>query len=112
MKLIYISGPYSNGDVDTNVENAVLALHEVMDAGHVAFCPHLSHYAQMSRWRPYNQWIEADLKLLSKCDALVRLPGDSQGAEIEVEFAGYRGIPVYYGMEAWKESLVIKSHEE
>ena len=35
-----------------------------------------------------------DLRLVERCDVLVRLPGDSAGADREVAHARRRGIPV------------------
>jgi hypothetical protein len=40
------------------------------------------------------------MDFLSTCDALVRLPGVSSGADREVAFAIGGGIPAYYSVEA------------
>ena len=38
-------------------------------------------------------------RLLLKCEAVLRLPGDSKGADQDVKIAKERGLPVYYRLE-------------
>ena len=38
-------------------------------------------------------------RLLQHCDAVLRLPGDSTGADQDVAIAVERGLPVYYRLE-------------
>lgn len=38
-------------------------------------------------------------RLLTKCDAVLRLPGDSKGADQDVKIAKERGLCVYYNIE-------------
>jgi hypothetical protein len=38
-------------------------------------------------------------RLLMKCDAVLRLPGVSNGADEDVRIAKERGLPVYYRLE-------------
>ena len=105
MKLrIYISGPYTLGDQAANVRNAVLAGIEVMKLGHFPFIPHLSHFTHYLIPHAYEVWMEQDFEWLKQCHALVRLPGESAGADREVSFAVNQNIPVFNGMEdliAW-----------
>lgn len=98
-KKAYVSGPYTKGDPCVNVHNAVMASNKLMDAGFVVFCPHLSHFWHSMTPRPYEDWMEIDLAFLPACDFLIRLPGDSKGADIEVAEARKAGLRVYYSME-------------
>lgn len=91
--LTYLAGPYSS-DPERNTARAIEALHHLLDAGVPAICPHLSHLAETHRARDYEDWMALDLRLLERCDVLVRLPGDSAGADREVAHARHRGIPV------------------
>jgi len=34
------------------------------------------------------------IAILSKCDAIYRIPGESKGADLEVEYAKEHGIPI------------------
>jgi hypothetical protein len=38
-------------------------------------------------------------RLLDRCDAVLRVPGDSTGADQDVRIARERGLPVYYRVE-------------
>lgn len=87
MLKIYISGPITIGNQEANVTQAMQAHHELMDLGYYPFCPHLGYYLDRMQERPWKEWIEHDLQWIEHCDALLRLPGDSVGAEIEARFA-------------------------
>jgi hypothetical protein len=98
MLKVYIAGPYTKGDVAVNVRNAIAAGVELLKAGHAPFIPHLSHFIHMHEPMPYGVWIEVDNAFLPHCDALVRIPGESLGADNEVEFAEAIQIPVFYSV--------------
>ncbi len=95
MKTVYIAGPYTLNDVAENVANAMLAWHELADAGFAPFCPHLSHFLHMQKQRPYNEWMSQDLVWLKKCDAVLRLPGESIWADSETKEAQRLEIPLF-----------------
>jgi hypothetical protein len=46
----------------------------------------------------YEFWTEIDLEWILRCDALLRLPGDSTGADAEIKFATEHNIPVFYSV--------------
>jgi hypothetical protein len=102
---VYIAGPYTNGDVAINVRNAILAGQQVFEAGHYPFIPHLTHFWHLICPAPYEQWIAIDLEWLPDCQALIRLPGASSGADNEVQAALDRGISVYYSVEEFIEGV-------
>ena len=100
---VYIAGPYTIGNVDANVRNAIEAGVQVIEAGHHPFVPHLSHFLHQHRPQPYETWIALDNAFLPCCDALVRLPGVSKGADAEVMLAENCGLPVYYSVAEFIE---------
>lgn len=102
MKYVYIAGPYTGGDVAVNVRRAMDAGDAVEAAGYVAHVPHLSHFRHLHYARPYEHWMRLDLAWLAKCDVLVRLPGESPGADREVVEANRLGVSV----------LVVGDHED
>lgn len=97
MKYIYIAGPLTVGDQAINVRNAMDAGSKLLASGFVPFIPHLTWFWHLCNPEAYDDWIEMDLKWLLKCDALLRLPGESKGADIEVRFALDQGLLVYHG---------------
>lgn len=104
MQLIYIAGPYTNGDVAKNVHTAIQAAHIIMDNGMYPYCHHLSHFQHLLFAREYDDWIQLDLVWLRKCDALVRIPGESPGADREEALARDLGMRVYTGLNALLEA--------
>lgn len=102
---IYIAGPYSIGNVRDNIRNAVRAADLVIEAGHVPFLPHLSHFWDLISPKDYEEWISYDLRWLEKCEALIRLPGESRGADREVQRANELGLMVWYAMDEFLSSM-------
>ncbi len=103
---IYIASPYTIGDKMENVRISMRAGDEILNMGHVPYLPLLSHFWEMESAKPYETWLALDLVWLRSCDALVRLPGESSGADREVEEARKYRIPVYFGIEELKKAVI------
>jgi hypothetical protein len=93
--IIYIAGPYSSDPVH-GTRAAILAADAVWDAGGCPLVPHLSLLADIVSPRPYEEWLQRDLGLLAVCEAVIRLPGESAGADAEVEWALARNRTVVH----------------
>lgn len=91
--LVYIAGPYASDPVG-NTRLAKEVWHLLADRGIVGICPHVSLYLDMHRHRPPVEWYIYDAHLLQKCDYLLRIHGESQGADYEVRFARHHRIKV------------------
>lgn len=91
---IYVAGPYTKGDVALNVRKAIKAGDLLLKDGHTPFVPHLAHFWHLVCPGPYEQWTRLDLAWLPMCDAIVRLPGESVGADTEITIAKQLGIQV------------------
>lgn len=100
-KRVYIAGPYTKGDVAVNVRNAIAAADTLLAAGHWPFVPHLTHFWHLIYPRDWHDWIALDERWLLCCEAVVRLPGDSKGADHEVRLAKNYGIPVFDTVEVF-----------
>ncbi len=100
MKRIYIAGPYTQGDVAANVRAAYEAASALADAGFAPFVPHHTHFWHMLFPRPYTEWLQLDLEFLPCCDAVLRLPGASNGADGEVAAAKALDIPVFADLKS------------
>lgn len=96
---VYIASPYTLGDVAANVARSIEMWHTLADKGYAPFSPLLSHYLHLHRQRPYGDWLEHDMVWLRQCDCLLRLPGESSGADKEVTEAGICGIPVVHSLD-------------
>ena len=96
MKLIYISGPISRGDMSANIRKAILAAERAVDLGHIPYVPHLSHLWDLISPHGHDYWMAVDREIVSRCDEVWRLPGESPGADEEVVLATELGITVRY----------------
>lgn len=108
--LILIAGPYrsgTGGDPDAiarnleRLESAAAPLHRL---GHV---PMIGEWVALPTLRGLTEaeastsdvMYETAARLLQHCDAVLRLPGDSAGADNDVAIARERGLPVYFSLE-------------
>jgi nucleoside 2-deoxyribosyltransferase len=106
---IYIAGPISTGDQFANTSIAMRVWSSLYKAGFCPYCPHWSaiqhiHNPELS----HREWVEYDFNWLSLCDAVLRMPGESKGADMEVQYAVTTAhIPVfYYGKERTLSDIV------
>lgn len=97
-KTIYIASPYTKGDVAVNVKRQMDCYEELMNLGFAPYAPLYSHFQHMFHPRPYLDWIEIDKIWVLKCDYLLRLDGESTGADGEVALAIENNIPVFYSI--------------
>jgi len=100
---VYIASPYSKGDHATNVSRSIDCADKLIDEGFAPFNPLLYHFHHQLHPRPYEDWMMLDIEWLWFCDALLRLHGESPGADREVEYARDNSIPVFYSTEQIKE---------
>lgn len=97
MKKVYIASPYTKGDVAQNVKESLRLADYLSSNGklHVK-APLLTHFWHMMFARPYEFWLKYDLIELAECDVLIRMAGESTGADKEVDYANEHMIPCYY----------------
>lgn len=103
-RLIYIASPYRLGHMVKNVAVQMDAAHRLLNIGAVPYAPLLIHYLDLYSPRDESDWLEMELEMVMRCDAVLRLPGVSVGADAEVRLAESLDIPVFRGWEelsAW-----------
>jgi hypothetical protein len=107
--LILIAGPYRSGTggdqqaMAANLARLEEAAWPIFEAGHL---PMIGEWVALPVLRsagagPTDPLAEKVLypaaeRLLDRCDAVLRLPGDSTGADHDVAIAESRGLPVYH----------------
>lgn len=99
MITVYIASPYSNGDQAVNVRNSFLMADRLSALGFAPYVPLYSHFWHFLSPHPYEFWTKLDLEWVLRCDCLLRMPGDSSGADNEVKYAQMNNIPVFYSVE-------------
>lgn len=99
-KLVYVAGPYALPDPVENTHKAIKAADELIELGFIPVVPHLSLLWHIVSPKGADFWYAYDLEILRRCDALLRLPGESRGADGEVEFCQkWTCIPVFYSVD-------------
>lgn len=102
MKVIYLSGPMTLGHQFDNVREAMRHATLLREAGHAVILPQLNYWWEMVFPGDLETYMSMDLALLERADVVVRIPGESQGADREVAHASLYGIPTFIGTaEAW-----------
>jgi uncharacterized protein DUF4406 len=97
--VVYVAGPFRGPnawEIEKNIRHAEEWSLEVWRAGGAALCPHTNtRFFQGAA--PDEVWLDGDLALLAKCDAIFMIPGweRSSGANKELDYARILGIPVF-----------------
>lgn len=111
-KLAYVAGPISKGDIVANLMKAHDAGMALLKGGLAVIVPHgncfwgnltKGGYHLPSAFVPeacpggttHADWMGCDLEIVRRCDAVLRLPGESKGADMETACADECGIPVF-----------------
>lgn len=104
---VYIASPYTKGDSCINAWVQIQMFNELMDDGIVwPYIPLVSHFLHTTHPRKYQDWIDYDLDIINKMDALFRIDADcehmnyhvseSSGADGEELKASDIKLPVFY----------------
>lgn len=93
---VFIASPYTKGDPVLNIQRAIDVAEVLVRRGYIPFCPHLSHLWHLYKPHPVGFWYDYDLQWIPTCDYLLRLSGESAGADHEVEVAERLGIMVIH----------------
>lgn len=100
MKLkVYVAGPYSFPCPTENTKTAIHVGEMLHEAGYVPFIPHLTHLWEQFHKHTYDEWLAYDAHWLRVCDAVLRIPGESKGADREVAEAESLRIPVVHSID-------------
>jgi hypothetical protein len=110
--MILIAGPYRSGTggdpeaMAANLRRLESAAWPVFEAGHVPMIGEwvalpVLHSAGKTVHDPMAEEVlyPTAQRLLQHCDAVLRLPGESTGADQDVETAERLGLPVYYSVD-------------
>ena len=102
--LVYLAGPIRpKGDqtLESNINNAKSIALELWKKDYAVISPHANSDLPISladKEVEALRWLNGDLDIIARCDAVVVLPGweESAGTKGEIEFAKERNIPITY----------------
>ncbi len=110
MKVLYVAGPYRSDKgswgVHQNIRRAEAVAYDLWSLGAAAICPHKNtEHFDGQDFADAGKWLEGDLAILDRCDALVLAPNweSSTGTAGEIKRARERGIPVF---DYWQDHKV------
>jgi len=111
LPIIYVAGKFRGPTayaVRQNIRVAEEYSLRTWRAGMVALCPHMNT-ANFTGELPDECWLEGDLELILRCDAIFLLPHwkESNGAFAEYKFALDTDIPAFDqlgGLIKWRDS--------
>jgi len=95
---VYIASPYTKGDIARNIKRSFECYDNLLKRNFLPFAPLTSHFIHMIYPQNYETWLEIDLEWVKVCDCVLRLSGESKGADLEVKFANKNNIPVFYSI--------------
>lgn len=110
---VYIAAPYNGGSTSL-VARAIRFGDTLSLLGYVPFIPHLNHFWDLMHPHSSSFWRKWDNEWLSCCDVLIRLSGESDGADAEVELAKTLNIPVVYDLlelAVWQRNIWEKVND-
>lgn len=102
MKVIYVAGPFRGPDawaIENNIRRAEALALEAWRLGAAVICPHTNtRFFQGAA--PDHLWLDGDLAILRKCDAILMTPDyeRSTGAKAELADAIAHGIPALFNL--------------
>lgn len=106
MKLIYVAGPFRS--INPNGKSNSWGVQSNIMRAMAALCPHANTmFFQDADGCADEVWLEGDLEMLKRCDAVLMTPdwAKSSGARKEAAYAMELGIPVLYSIEEVKQWL-------
>ena len=94
---VYIASPYTRGDVSENIKRQFDATEKLYELGFNVYAPITQlHFQSLAHPHNWNFWMSLCYEWIDSCDALLRIGGYSEGADMEVEYAKKKEIPVFY----------------
>ena len=103
MRLLYVAGKLADSTAwkrELNIRQAEEVALQLMKMGFAVFVPH-TQCRSYDGELPWEAWIERDLEVLCRCNAVFMLPNwkDSKGATAEHEQAKKLGMKILYSLE-------------
>uniref|UniRef100_A0A6M3JHD9 DUF4406 domain-containing protein n=1 Tax=viral metagenome TaxID=1070528 RepID=A0A6M3JHD9_9ZZZZ len=100
MKIIYVAGKYrakTEWALEENIRHAEREAVKLWQHGWAVICPH-KNTAHFGGVCTDATWLDGDLEILKRCDAIYMLAGWdlSSGARAERELAKSSGIEIFY----------------
>lgn len=117
-RVVFIAGPLVEGNECPTFEVMERNLNAAREAGldlirhdYAPLVPQLSVFMRSAfpslipGYTTLSQWYATGLALVSKADAVLRLPGESAASDAQTQLADSLGIPVFYNLYSLYRSV-------
>lgn len=117
MRVVYVAGPLlgpNDWEVTRNIHRAASLGYEVAKLGAYPVIPHTNTGSVFIGTMTPEFWYAGTLELLSRCDAMVLVPGweDSKGTREEVQEAKRNSMPIFERVDDLKKWLAETELEQ
>ena len=96
---VYIASAYTIGNTAANVARQMRVANQLIRLGFAPYVPLLNHFQDIYYKQDEETWMQLDFVWVKSCHCVLRLGGESPGADREVELAKENNIPVFYSMD-------------
>lgn len=98
--IVYIASPYTSYANPLDAVSVQIDTFAILrDLGYQPIAPLLSHYVDALHPASYDRWLEWCMAMIGVCDIVLRLPGDSAGADREVAAAKALGKLIVHNVD-------------
>lgn len=96
--VVYIACPMTKGGFTNNVRNCLRIAQELKVKGYSPIAPVLTWFWDMLYPEKLQDWLQYDFGLIAVSDCVLRLQGESDGADAELDYAVRNDVPIYLTM--------------
>ena len=93
--VVYLACPMRIGHWTNNVRTAAQISRDLMRKGYSVINPMGSWLLDVAEPMDIDEWLDNDYGLIAVSDCLLRIPGVSEGSDLEMDYAVRENIPVF-----------------
>ena len=116
--VVYVACPMTQGGFVANYQKCIDIAEDLKRKGYSPIVPVLTWFWGMRYNDSHEGWLKYDFGLIAVSDCLLRIPGNSKGADLEVDYAQEIGKDTYESLgelyhdeEPTRDILVYKVRE-
>jgi len=97
--VIYLACPMTQGHWTTNTRKCLQYAEELMIKGYSPIAPALTWFWDLIYPHSHEAWIEYSFGLVAIADAVLRVPGVSEGADLELDYAVRHDVLIFTSID-------------
>ena len=110
--VIYLASPMRKGMWRDNVRTSAKVGRDLMRKGYAVINPMGSWLLDLAEPTEFEDWMKNDYGLIAVCDGLYRIPGESEGCDLEMDFAVRHGVSVFTDLADLYKDMPTQIGEE